>query len=71
MIIPSQRHLHNAQHTRQTNIPSVGFEPTNPAVEWQQTYTLDHTDQSLSYITLPYLFTSHGSQFKFTIPLPS
>ena len=31
---------HNTQN-RKTSMPQVGFEPTNPASEWSQTYALD------------------------------
>jgi len=38
----SQRPLpDNTQHSRQTSMPLVGFEPTISAGEWLQTYTLD------------------------------
>jgi len=33
--------LDNTQHSQQTSMPLVGFEPTISAGKWLQTYTLD------------------------------
>jgi len=32
---------HNTQHSPQTSLSRVGFEPATPASEWQQTHALD------------------------------
>ena len=47
---------HN-KHKRRTFVPSAGFEPTIPAIEWPQTYALD---RAASTYTVP----SKGLPFK-------
>jgi len=42
VVSSSQRPLpENTQHSKQTHMPPVGFEPTIPASEWSQTHSLD------------------------------
>ena len=43
-IGPSQSPLpDNTHHKKQTSLPSAGFEPTTPTIEWPQTHALDRT----------------------------
>jgi hypothetical protein len=53
--------------SKQTSMPSVGFEPTIPAIEQPQTYALDGAANRIGYVT--YLLTE--LMHFFLSPLPS
>ena len=59
VISPSQRPLpDNTQHSQQTNIPPVGFEPTISAGKWPQTHALDRAATGTGYGKIQILISS-------------
>jgi hypothetical protein len=47
----------NNTHNRQTSLPSVGFEPTTPAGERPQTYTLDRAATGIRMNRVAHIIT--------------
>ena len=56
MISPSQKPVpENTQHSQQTSMPRVGFEPTIAAGERPKTYALDRAATGTGCIKLQFL----------------